>query len=230
MLASRLLLAVFISLAAVGCTAKFTGGIGGDEFAVSKSMELAVLSGELAATEGYVEIYLNNDDMKEGLEELKNIDFSKPQQALIVDIPDNIGITFLSMQDEVQLGKMTNTVQEELNKRTAFSLPNMLASHAGSQGLAFSSVLSTSAAYQQQSGFKNCYVLLDYGDQYICMATLYALPNETVSASNFIIKLDESDRDLLDADKINELLGKGIPFGLQMKYRVMENEELEKLL
>lgn len=226
---SALLVLALLLVALGGCSQKLQGNSGSvQDMVLTNSVEMAGLSGELAATEGYAKMYSNNEEMDEMLVELIKQNLGQPERAIILYVPENMASKIMEFQDDVNFpNDMSEGVKQEMDRRACFAIPNMLNSSMGSNAIVLSSILSTSCAFAAPDDFKNCYVLLDYGGDYSCISTFYKVDNIATGA-NYILSMDEKKRNFIDDPAANDLFDNIVSLGFDFEYTIIEREELEK--
>lgn len=167
-----------------------------DKFYVDEAISLAENAGKLAGDEYFVDMYVANNDLKEKLQALAKVDYSKPEGMYYVTFNfDEVVKFYEKLYDEEGLEELDFGKILEYNRLNLSYFASTINARYGAETLAATSVLSNYKGYMMPEGFEDDFgIYLKYDSDYSVLVSYSRIGDGVIEGRiNFVRSGDKAD-------------------------------------
>ena len=152
-----------------------------------QGLEIVRLMSEMTQTEGYVDVYTGNSEIKAVIQSISAGDYSSPKAVYAISITDD------DLAAMVELNRLDN-VSDELKKfllqRSRSALITQINSMSGVENLAAASVCTAGKSFVNENVTEDVIYLYTYENARSVAVTFSVGENQAVSASGMFVMYD----------------------------------------
>lgn len=152
-----------------------------------QGLEIVRLMSEMTQTEGYVDVYTGNSEIKAVIQSISAGDYSSPKAVYAISVADD------DLAAMVELNRLDN-VSDELKKfllqRSRSALMTQINSMSGVENLAATSVCTAGKSFVNENVAEDVIYLYTYENAHPVAVTFSVGENQAVSASGMFIMYD----------------------------------------
>ncbi len=179
MITLMLALCLVLTMAACGKSAA------SDKTFKEHGLELISMMEEMAANEGYVEMYTGNTDMKEIVSKVVDGHYSKPKTVYCITFPEE---TLAAMAELESMGTMRAPLKDYVLARTHAALVTQINAYGGAEVLAASTIITAGKTFVFDGFDGNVIYLYTFEEGLPAFVSFTSGEDNTVSATaNFVL-------------------------------------------